>query len=88
MVTENLAAKKSRYISVKLNGTETYVEDISSDGSMRDYLKMCRDRLSFIREAMPKAEWAIKIEQQWKVKGITYFQMLDAETEELLEEVI
>lgn len=88
MVTENLAAKKSRYISVKLNGEEVYVEDISAEGSMKNYLRMCRDRLCLIRKAMPKAKWSIKVEQQWKVKGVTAFQTMDAETEELLEELI
>ena len=38
MVKENLAVKKSRYISVRLGSEEIYTENISVAGSMRNHL--------------------------------------------------
>lgn len=88
MATENMTVKKTRYISVKLNGEEMYVEDVQAAGSMKDHLKACRERLRLIRKAMPNATWAITIEQQWKERGDSHFQIMDIETEELQEQVL
>ncbi len=88
MITENMTVKKTRYISVKLNGEEMYVEDVPAAGSMKDHLKACHERLKLIRKAMPKASWIITIEQQWKERGNSHFQIMDVETEELQEQVL
>lgn len=88
MITKNTTAKKSRYISVKLNGEETYVEDIPTTGSMKDHLKTCKERLKLIRKAMPNAKWMITIEEQWMENGDTHFQIMDVETEELQKQVL
>lgn len=88
MITENMTVKKTRYISVKLNGEEMYVEDISATGSMKGYLKACRERLKHIRKAMPNASWSVTIEQQWKEKDDSHFQIMDVETEEIQEQVL
>ncbi len=88
MIPENMTVKKTRYVSFKLNGEEMYVEDITPAGSMKEHLKACRERLKLIRKAMPNASWSITIEQQWKERGNSHFQIMDVETEELQEQVL
>ncbi len=88
MIPENMTVKKTRYVSFKLNGEEMYVEDIPAAGSMKDHLQACRERLKQIRKAMPKASWTITIEQQWKERGNSHFQIMDVETEEIQEQVL
>ena len=88
MIPEKMTVKKTRYLSVKLNGEEMYVEDITPAGSMKEHLKGCRERLKHIRKAMPKTSWSITIEQQWKERGNSHFQIMDVETEELQEQVL
>ncbi len=88
MISENMTVKKTRYLSVKLNGEEMYVEDTPIKGSMKEHLKACRERLKLIRKAMPNASWTIMIEQQWKERGDSHFQIMDVETEELQEQVL
>ena len=88
MTTKNTSVRKSRYISVKLNNEETYVEDIPTTGSIKDHLKDCKERLKLIRKAMPKAKWMITIEEQWMENGDSHFQIMDVETEELQKQVL
>ena len=88
MVCENMTAKKSRYISVRNSGEETYVENISTTGRMRDHLPAVKLRLREIQRVMPLGRWSITIEQQWKEEGITHFQMLDVATGKLQESVL
>lgn len=88
MIPENMTVKKTRYVSFKLSGEEMYVEDISAKVSMKEHLKACRERLRLIRKAMPRANWTITIEQQWKEKGDSHFQIMDVETEEIQEQVL
>ena len=88
MVRENMTAKKSRYISVRNDGEETYVENIPVSGRMRDHLPAAKLRLREIQRVMPLGKWSITIEQQWKENGITHFQMMDGETGKLQESVL
>ena len=88
MVRENVTAKKSRYISVRNDGEETYVENISVTGRMRDHLPAAKLRLREIQRVMPLGKWSITIEQQWKEGGVTHFQMLDVVKGQLQESVL
>lgn len=88
MVRENMTAKKTRYISVRNDGEETYIENISSSGRMRDYLPAAKLRLREIQRVMPLGKWSITIEQQWKENGVTRFQMIDVVTGKLQESVL
>ena len=88
MVRENTAAKKSRYISVRNDGEETYVENIPVSGRMRDHLPAVKLRLREIQRVMPLGKWSIIIEQQWKEGGVTHFQMLDVVSGKLQESVL
>jgi len=87
MVRENMTAKKTRYISIRNDGEETYVENIPVAGRMRDHLPAVKLRLREIERVMPLGKWSITIEQQWKDNGITHFQMLDVVTGKLQESV-
>ncbi len=88
MVRENMTAKKTRYISVRNGGEETYVENIPVSGRMRDHLPAAKLRLREIQRVMPLGNWSIMIEQQWKEGGVTHFQMLDVVTGKLQESVL
>lgn len=88
MARENMTVKKTRYISVRNDGEETYVENIPASGRMRDHLPAVKLRLREIQRVMPLGKWSITIEQQWKENDITHFQMLDAVTGKLQESVL
>lgn len=88
MVRENTTAKKNRYISVRNDGEETYVENIPVTGRMRDHLPVVKLRLREIQRVMPLGKWSITIEQQWKEGGATHFQILDVVTGKLQESVL
>jgi hypothetical protein len=88
MVKENMTAKKERYISVRQDGEEIYVENIPVTGRMRDHQKAVKLRLREIQRVMPLGKWSITIEQQWKEKGVTHFQMMDVTTGKLQESVL
>ena len=88
MVKENMTAKKTRYISVRNAGEETYVENIPVTGRMQDHLPAAKLRLREIQRVMPLGKWSITIEQQWKENGVTHFQMLDVVTGKLQESVL
>ena len=88
MIKENMTAKKTRYISVRNGGDETYVENISVTGRMRDHLPAAKLRLREIQRVMPLGKWSITIEQQWKESGVTHFQMMNVVTGKLQESVL
>lgn len=88
MARENMTVKKTRYISVRNDGEETYVENIPASGRMRDHLPAVKLRLREIQRVMPLGKWSITIEQQWKENDITHFQMLDVITGKLQESVL
>lgn len=88
MVRENMTAKKTRYISVRNGGEETYVENIPVTGRMRDHLSAAKLRLREIQRVMPLGKWLVTIEQQWKEGSVTRFQMLDVVTGRLQESVL
>jgi hypothetical protein len=88
MVRENMVVKKTRYISVKNDGEETYIENIPVSGRMEDHLPAAKLRLREIQKVMPLGKWSITIEQQWKEKDVTHFQMLDVMTNKLQESVL
>jgi hypothetical protein len=79
---------KNRYMSIRLSGEEIYIEDIQTDGDIKDSLKLGKDKLNMIKKAMPKGDWSITIENQSLKNGDTHFQILDVETEELQEQVL
>ena len=87
MVKESLAAKKSRYISVRLGSEEIYTENIPVSGSMRDHLPAVKLRLREIQRVMPLGKWSIRIEQQWPEKDARHFQWIDVVTGKLEEQV-
>ena len=87
MVKENMTIKKSRYICVSIGGMEVYTENIPTTGSMRDHLPATKLRLREIEKIMPLGQWSARIEQQWKEKDATHFQMLDVLTGKLQESV-
>jgi len=88
MVKENMTAKKTRYISVRNGGEETYVENIPVSGRMRDHLPAAKLRLREIQRIMPLGKWAIKIEQQWPEGNARHFQSMDVLTGKLQESVL
>lgn len=88
MVRENMTARKTRYISVRNDSEETYVENIPVSGRIRDHLPAAKLRLREIQRVMPLGKWSITIEQQWKENDITHFQMMDVVTGKLQESVL
>jgi len=88
MVRENMTVKKTRYISVRNGGEETYVENIPTSGRMREHLPAVKLRLREIQRVMPMGKWSITIEQQWKEGDVTCFQMLNVMTGRLQESVL
>ena len=87
MVRENMTAKKTRYISVRNDGEETYIENIPATGRMRDHLPAAKLRLREIQRVMPLGKWSIRIEQQWPEGSMRHYQMLDVVTGKLQESV-
>lgn len=88
MVKENMTVKKTRYISIRNNGEEIYIENIAVTGRMKDHAPAVKIRLREIERLMPLGKWSITIEQQWKENGVTHFQMLDVSTGQLQESVL
>lgn len=88
MVRENMTAKKTRYISVRNDGEEMYVENISTSGRLREHLPAVKLRLREIKRLMPFGKWSISIEQQWKENDAAHFQILDVATGKLQESVL
>lgn len=80
---------KSRYLSVKLDGSEIYAENLATDGNIKNSLKLGRDKLGLLKQALPKGDWTLTIEQQeQKENGDTHFEILDVETGELQKQVL
>ena len=88
MVRENMIAKKSRYISVRIGGEEIYTENIPVSGSIRDHLPAAKIRLREIERIMPVGKWSIRIAQQWPEKDARHFQWIDIDTGKLEEQVM
>ena len=88
MVRENVIVKRSRYISVRINGEEIYTEDVSASGSMRDQIPSVKLRLRDIQRVMPLGKWSIRIEQQWPEKDARHYQWIDVATGKLEEQVM
>lgn len=88
MVRENMTAKKTRYISVRNGGEETYVENIPVSGRMRDHLPAAKLRLREIQRVMPLGKWSIRIEQVWPEKDVRHYQWIDIVTGKLEESVL
>ena len=87
MVRENMTAKKTRYICVKVNGLEVYTEEISSKGRMRDHLPAVKIRLREIKRLFPMGRWSMKIEQQWPEKVATHYQSINVLDGKMEDEV-
>lgn len=88
MVKENMTVRKKRYICVKVDGLEVYLETISSTGSMRDYLPTAKLRLREIEKVMPCGRWSMKIEQQWPEKGATHYQWINVRSGKVEDQVL
>ena len=79
---------KSRYISVKHDGSEIYIENLPLRGDIHEYVKSANYTLYLIRQAMPKAKWTLTIEEEWSDgKDCSYFKILDIETCRLKEDL-
>ena len=78
---------KSRYLSLKQDGAETYIEDVPVTGKTEDYVQLALKKLAAVRKALPKAKWSITIEEQFvnglKPSNMRYFTVRDAETGEI-----
>ena len=55
---------KSRYFSVRNEGHEIYVEDVSKTMSREVLKQIALKKLHLIRQAMPSGTWTIVIEQE------------------------
>jgi len=88
MIKENMTAKKARYISVRNDGEETYVENIPVSGRMCDHLPAAKLRLREIQRVMPLGKWSIRIEQVWAKKDARHYQWIDVVTGKLGESVL
>ena len=88
MVRENMTVKKTRYLSVSMNGMEVYTEGISATGSMRYHVAAAKLRLREIRRLMPLGKWSIKIEQQWPEGSLRHYQWINVTTGKLEENVM
>ncbi|HOX23493.1 MAG TPA: hypothetical protein PLL10_08520, partial [Elusimicrobiales bacterium] len=75
---------KSRYLSLKQDGSEMYVEDVPVTGKTEDYIPLALEKLAAVRKALPKAKWSITIEEQFvnglKPSDMRYFTICNAET--------
>lgn len=78
---------KSRYLSLKQDGQEMYVEDVPVTGRTEDYIPLALKKLEAVRKALPKAKWSITIEEQFvnglKPSNMRYFTIRNAETGEI-----
>lgn len=81
---------KSRYVSVKNEGHEIYVHDVSKTANPQTIINDWRDRLEAIRAAMPKGVWTITLEQELHPPfGVTRgvgaggYEIMDIETLEV-----
>ncbi len=88
MVKENMTVKKSRYICVSVGGMEVYTENISTSGSMVDFVPAAKIRLREIERVMPLGKWSIRNEQQWPEKDARHYQWVDVVTGKMDEKVI
>jgi len=88
VVKENMTGRKKRYICVKVDGLDVYIESISAAGTMRKYLPVAKLRLREIEKVMPCGKWAMKIEQQWPEKGATHYQWINVRSGKLEEQVL
>ena len=57
----NVKILKSRYLSLKQDGEEMYVEDVPVTGKTEDYIPLALEKLTAVRKALPKAKWSITI---------------------------
>jgi hypothetical protein len=55
--------KNNRYISIKNEGHEIYIETVH-DETTADLSKKVRRRLEMVRAAMPHGEWSATIEEE------------------------
>lgn len=87
-VIENVV-RKTRYISVRQGGEEVYVENISTQGDMRNAVPAGKLRLREIQKIMPLGNWGLNIEEQWKGRnGETHYRIVDVTTGTLQESVL
>lgn len=83
------AVKKARYISVRLGGQEVYVENISTQGDLREAVPAGKLRLREIQKVVPLGDWILNIEEQWKgCNGKTHYRIVDATTGKIQESVL
>ena len=75
-----------RYISIKMNDNEIYVEDLNPKADINIYIDSCKKRLSVLRFYLPKARWSITIEERRKKGKDSHFSIIDVETGEMQEQ--
>ena len=87
-VIENVV-RKTRYISVRLGGEEVYVENISSQGDLRNAVPAGKLRLREIQKVMPLGDWSLNIEEQWKGRnGETHYRIVDVTTGKIQKSIL
>jgi len=78
---------KSRYLSLKQDGSEMYVEDVALTGKTEDYVPLALKKLEAVRKLLPASKWSVTIEEQFtngkKPSNMRYFTIRDAETSKL-----
>ena len=83
----NAKMLKSRYLSLKQDGSEMYIEDVPVTDKTENYIPLALKKLAAVRKALPKAKWSITIEEQFvnglKPSNMRYFTIRDAETGEV-----
>jgi len=81
----------SRYMSISINGTESYTENLPTDGEMKDHLAVLNKRIADAGKALPLAKFTGHIEQQWyEGYGINKrhkYETLDPQTGKIAESV-
>ncbi|MFA5162866.1 MAG: hypothetical protein WC421_11575 [Elusimicrobiales bacterium] len=76
---------KARYISLKQNGGESYVEDLPLKGKLEEYLPFAQLKLSDVRRLLPNAKWAITVEELYRDPARMnrrHYKIINAETGE------
>jgi uncharacterized protein YodC (DUF2158 family) len=74
----------NRYITIFINGSDFYTENIPTDGEMKEHLPLLNKRIADAAKALPAAKFSGNIEQQWyEGYGCNQrhiFQILDSKT--------
>jgi len=62
---ENNLTLRSRRFSLKQDGQEFYIENISLAGRLKKYIPTGKIKLRFLKKTFPKSNWSITIDEVW-----------------------